>query len=145
MLKVVCLALFVAAVSAGIPYKDCGHSEVTSLEVSGCPSAPCILHKGKETTFTIKYTANQDTAKAEWSLHAIVGGVDMDLSTLIPGFDKDGCKDTPCPIKKGESKTFTYKVVIPAAAPDVEADVKARLIGEKSDLFCGTVHGSIKA
>ncbi|MCX4883201.1 MULTISPECIES: hypothetical protein [unclassified Streptomyces] len=23
----------------------------------------------------------------EWSLHAIVGGLDLDLATLIPGFD----------------------------------------------------------
>ncbi|WP_371580418.1 hypothetical protein [Streptomyces sp. NBC_01314] len=24
----------------------------------------------------------------EWSLHAIVGGLDLDLATLIPGFDR---------------------------------------------------------
>jgi hypothetical protein len=28
MLKVVCLTLFIAAVSAGIPYKDCGINDI---------------------------------------------------------------------------------------------------------------------
>ncbi|CAG2115871.1 unnamed protein product, partial [Medioppia subpectinata] len=85
-----------------------------------------------------------DSAKAEWSLHAIVGGLDLDLATLIPGFDRDGCKDTPCPVKKGDKKKFSYKLTIPGATPTIEADVKARLIGDKGDLFCGTVHGDIK-
>ncbi|CAG2112513.1 unnamed protein product, partial [Medioppia subpectinata] len=66
------------------------------------------------------------------------------LATLIPGFDRDGCKDTPCPVKKGDKKKFSYKLTIPGATPTIEADVKARLIGDKGDLFCGTVHGDIK-
>ncbi|WP_405747308.1 hypothetical protein OG422_29535 [Streptomyces sp. NBC_01525] len=31
-------------------------------------------------------TANPDGPS--WSLHAIVGGLDLDLATLIPGFDR---------------------------------------------------------
>ncbi|CAG2178322.1 unnamed protein product [Oppiella nova] len=145
MLKVVCLTLFIAAVSAGIPYKDCAHSEVIDVAISGCTTSPCTLHKGKEVQIDIQYKANQDTTKATWTLHAILaGGLDLDLSTLIPGFDKDGCHDTPCPVKKGETKKFSYKLTIPEATPTpIEADVKARLIGDSGDLFCGTVHGNI--
>ncbi|CAG2114483.1 unnamed protein product, partial [Medioppia subpectinata] len=97
MLKFACLAVLIVAASAGIPFKDCGHSEVTNVAITGCTTSPCTLHKGKEVTIDIEYTANADSAKAEWSLHAIVGGLDLDLATLIPGFDRDGCKDTPCP------------------------------------------------
>ncbi|CAG2164347.1 unnamed protein product [Oppiella nova] len=146
MLKIVCLALFIAAVSAGIPYKDCGHAEVSNVAITGCTTSPCTLHKGKQVTIDIDFTANQDTDKAEFSLHAIVGGLDLDLSTLIPDFDKvkDGCKDTSCPIKKGETKKFSATITIPGATPTIEADVKARLIGSTGDLFCGSVHGDIK-
>ena len=80
MLKIVCLALFIAAVSAGIPYKDCGmfylasrlnillqwsillqlgHAEVTNVAISGCTTSPCTLHKGKEVTIDIDFTASE--------------------------------------------------------------------------------------
>ncbi|CAG2109860.1 unnamed protein product, partial [Medioppia subpectinata] len=68
------MAVLIVAASAGIPFKDCGHSEVTNVAITGCTTSPCTLHKGKEVTIDIEYTANADSAKAEWSLHAIVGG-----------------------------------------------------------------------
>ncbi|CAG2115339.1 unnamed protein product [Medioppia subpectinata] len=94
----------------------------------------------------IAYNGDQDSTKAAWDLHAILeGGLDLDFSTLILGFDSDGCRDTPCPIKTGETKKFTYRLTIPDSTPtDIKADVKARLIGDYGDLFCGSVNKEIK-
>ncbi|CAG2109724.1 unnamed protein product, partial [Medioppia subpectinata] len=144
MLIPFCLTLFIAAVTAGIPFKDCGQFELKSVEVSGCTTSPCTLHKGNEITININYTASADSIHTTWELHAIVGGLERDLSRLIPKFDSDGCHDTPCPIKKGETKMFTTKLTIPVSTPTpIEGDIIARLLGDKVTVFCGTVHGTI--
>ncbi|XP_054160242.1 mite group 2 allergen Lep d 2-like [Oppia nitens] len=144
MLKFVCLALAVAVVSAGLPYKDCANKEVTNVEITGCTTSPCTLHKNQKITITIDYVGNQDTSKADWDLVAKVGELEFDLAALIPGFDKDGCHSQKCPVKKGDKVTFKYDITIPGATPEIEAEVKAVLKGEKGDLFCGTVRGNIK-
>ncbi|CAG2180525.1 unnamed protein product [Oppiella nova] len=92
----------------------------------------------------LDFKIDQYSTKATWDLHAILaGGIDIDLSKLIPGFDKDGCHDTPCPVKTGETKKFSYNLTIPETTPTIEADIKARLIGDSGDIFCGSVHGHI--
>ncbi|CAG2108690.1 unnamed protein product [Medioppia subpectinata] len=144
MFKMVFLTLIITAVSADIDFKDCGNKEVIKVEVSGCPNNPCIVHKGNAATITITYKANQDSAKAKWDLHAIVEGRDVDMSTLLPDFDKDGCHSTPCPIKKGEMKMFTQKSMVPDSVPDMDAVFKPILVGDNGNLFCVTFNGVIK-
>ncbi|CAG2110887.1 unnamed protein product, partial [Medioppia subpectinata] len=144
MFKIGCFVLLITAVSAWPPPIDCGHAEITNIDITGCTTIPCTFHKGKEVTIDIDYIANQNSTKSEFSFHAIVGGLDLDLSTLIPGFDSDGCHDTHCPIKKGGKKQFSYNLTIPMAAPTIEAEAKLRLIGDKGDLFCTTLYGVIK-
>ncbi|XP_054154518.1 mite group 2 allergen Lep d 2-like [Oppia nitens] len=141
MLRFVCLSLLVALVaSKGIPYKDCGHHEVTDFEITGCTTNPCTLHKGQEITITIEFIANQNSQKAEIDLVAKVG----DIEVPVPGVDKNACNHMPCPVKKGDTVTLKYKATIPKNAPTIEADVTARLKGENGDLVCGIVHGDIK-
>ncbi|CAG2107568.1 unnamed protein product [Medioppia subpectinata] len=141
MLITFCLTLFIATVTAGIPFKDCGQSELRSVEVSGCTTSPCTLHKGNEITININYTASANSIHTTWELHAIVGGLERDLGRLIPKFDSDGCHDTPCPIRKGVTNMFTTKLTIPVSTPTpIEGDIIARLLGDKVTVFCGTVH-----
>ncbi|CAG2102082.1 unnamed protein product [Medioppia subpectinata] len=116
-------------VKAGIQYTDCGHGEITSLQISGCTASPCLFTRGTDVTINIAYTANQNSTTAIWYLHAIVGVLDLDLADLIPGFDSNGCHDTPCPVTIGQNKQFTYKLNIPSTFPaPLQATLKARLI-----------------
>ncbi|CAG2113082.1 unnamed protein product [Medioppia subpectinata] len=145
MLKLVYLTLIISAVSANIDFKDCGNSEMIKIEINGCSGSPCVIHKGVETLFTFTYKANQASVKAIWNLHAIVGGQDIDMATMVPGFDPNGCHTTPCPIAKGEVKKLVYKSTIPEYVPNVDTLFKPRLIGDNGDLFCATFEAILKA
>jgi hypothetical protein len=85
MLRFLCFTLLASLVSAGvITFKDCGqfytlkiqlitfwncffkifysnvgHAEVKSVEVSSCSSSPCTLHKGKDVTLNVHFTASK--------------------------------------------------------------------------------------
>ncbi|CAG2106749.1 unnamed protein product [Medioppia subpectinata] len=145
MLRIVCLLVLAVCVSA-ISFKDCGHAEVTKLDVSGCTgSGPCVLHKNTNISVTINFKANQKTSHAKWYLHAKIGGVDTDLTALLPGVDLDACHSTSCPINSGDTKQVVFKFTIPKEAPVVsDVDVTTKLIGDAGDLLCTVTHGDVK-
>ncbi|XP_054160270.1 mite group 2 allergen Gly d 2.02-like [Oppia nitens] len=145
MLRLFTLILCLGLTLASVPYKDCGKKEVTNVEITGCSGEPCVFVKGNKITLSVDFTANQDSDKAEFSLIASHGGVDIDMSTLIKDFDKNGCHSTTCPIKKGAKQSFKYDIVVPISVPDIEVDLKAQLKGNSDELFCGSIHSLIKS
>ncbi|CAG2106493.1 unnamed protein product [Medioppia subpectinata] len=128
MLRIVCLLVLAVSVSA-ISFKDCGHAEVTKLDVTGCTGSGPY----------------QKTSHAKWYLHAKIGGVDTDLTALLPGSDLDACHSTSCPINSGDTKQVVFKFTIPKEAPVVsDVDVTTKLIGDAGDLLCTVTHGDVK-
>nr|CAD32313.1 Lep D 2 precursor [Lepidoglyphus destructor] len=141
MMKFIALFALVAVASAGkMTFKDCGHGEVTELDITGCSGDTCVIHRGEKMTLEAKFAANQDTAKVTIKVLTKVAGTTIQ----VPGLETDGCKFIKCPVKKGEALDFIYSGTIPAITPKVKADVTAELIGDHGVMACGTVHGQVE-
>ncbi|KAL3308214.1 Phosphatidylglycerol/phosphatidylinositol transfer protein [Cichlidogyrus casuarinus] len=93
-------------------FYDCGsmYSKVHSVKVSPCHSEPCTLVRGKNSTFTIKFTPSQDinSGHAEfYTFSQIPIAIDLPDNSLCPHVNKG------CPVKKHHKHTFTMNVPIP--------------------------------
>nr|CAD32314.1 Lep D 2 precursor [Lepidoglyphus destructor] len=141
MMKFIALFALVAVASAGkMTFKDCGHGEVTELDISGCSGDTCVIHRGQKMTLDAKFAANQDTNKVTIKVLAKVAGTTIQ----VPGLETDGCKVLKCPIKKGEALDFNYGMTIPAITPKIKVDVTAELVGDHGVMACGTIHGQVE-
>nr|ABU97461.1 group 2 allergen Ale o 2 [Aleuroglyphus ovatus] len=141
MLKFAVLALFVAVVAAGdFKFSDCGHGEVTKLDLSDCSGSHCVIHKGKEFKMSADFVANQSSEKVEIKIIAKVNGLEIP----VPGVESNGCNHMKCPVTKGQKYTFNYGISIPKLLPNIKALVTAKLIGDHGVLACLIVDGEIK-
>ena len=61
MLRIAFFAALVALSSAALKFSDCGNGEVIDVKVTNCDGATCTLHKGKEVTITVDFTASEFT------------------------------------------------------------------------------------
>nr|ABG76188.1 group 2 allergen Blo t 2 isoform 4 [Blomia tropicalis] len=142
MFKFICLALLVSYAAAGdVKFTDCAHGEVTSLDLSGCSGDHCIIHKGKSFTLKTFFIANQDSEKLEIKISAIMNNIEVP----VPGVDKDGCKHTTCPLKKGQKYELDYSLIIPTILPNLKTVTTASLVGDHGVVACGKVNTEVVA
>ncbi|OTF82928.1 Group 2 mite allergen-like protein (lipid binding protein) [Euroglyphus maynei] len=141
MIKFLCIfALTFAVASAGkVKFVDCGHNEVSSLDVSGCEGDYCVLHKGKPLSLDMKCTSNQDSEHLKVVISAEVDGIEIE----VPGFDQDGCHYVQCPVHKGQQYDVKYTYNVPAILPNIKAELTAKVIGDSGLLGCLKIKGEI--
>nr|ABG76192.1 group 2 allergen Blo t 2 isoform 8 [Blomia tropicalis] len=140
MFKFICLALLVSYATAGdVKFTDCAHGEVTSLDLSRCSGDHCTIHKGKSFTLKTFFIANQDSEKLEIKISATMNGIEVP----VPGVDKDGCKHTTCPLKKGQKYELDYSLIIPTVLPNVKTVTTASLVGDHGVVACGKVNTEV--
>lgn len=113
---------------------------MTKVDISDCSGDTCVIHKGKDLVFDAFFTANQDTAKADIKLTAMVNGLELQ----VPGVESNACNHMKCPIKKGDVTEFKYSINVPRLLPDVKAEVTAQLVGEQGVLACIKIKGELK-
>ncbi|CAG2174288.1 unnamed protein product [Oppiella nova] len=123
------------------PYRDCGYHDVTNVEIVGCPRAAqrCTLDRGGEKILNITYDSEYSVEKAQITLIAHVGKEEIDLSHEIPGFQRDGCKATTCPIKYGEEAVFSDTLKIGDRYPSGDFELQVLLIGDNNVIFCNVI------
>ena len=115
------------------------HGEVTSLDLSGCSGDHCKIHKGKSFTLKTFFIANQDSEKLEIKISATMNNMEVP----VPGVDKDGCKHTTCPLKKGQKYELDYSLIIPTILPNVKTVTTASLVGDHGVVACGKVNTEV--
>lgn len=110
-------------------YSDCG-SEVgtlTSLVVEGCDEAAprCILKRNTNASIQITFTPKQDTSAVNAVVHGIILGVPAPFILDNP----DGCVNCgmECPLRTGQTYTYTAVLPILKKYPRVTVDVKWEL------------------
>ncbi|XP_017461212.1 PREDICTED: mite group 2 allergen Tyr p 2-like [Rhagoletis zephyria] len=141
-MKFLILFALVAVAAAGeVKFHDCGHNEITKVEVDGCSGELCTLHKSKPVHLKSTFTANQDTTKIELKITGKLNGIEV----AVPGVETDGCKIVKCPLKKGQTVPFEYTFTIPAIVPAVpDTMVTLKAVGDHGVLACASVHNKIE-
>nr|QAX87813.1 NPC2-4 [Pardosa pseudoannulata] len=127
-----------AAYSLASPYEDCGSDsgQVSAVEVSDCADGQdtCTLKKGTQAQITIKFNSKTDTKSLKAVVHGVISGVPIPFPLPNP----DACKaGVSCPVKSGESYTYSDKLDIKTSYPPVSVKVRYELKGENDDdLVC---------
>ena len=115
------------------------HGEVTSLDLSGCSGDHCIIHKRKSFTLKTFFIANQDSERLEVKISHIINGYEIP----VPGVDKDGCKHTTCPLKKGQKYELDYSLIISNFLTSLKTVTIVSLVGDHGVVACGKVNTEI--
>ncbi|CAL1285799.1 unnamed protein product [Larinioides sclopetarius] len=136
---VACIALFVLAVHvSGTKFTDCGSQtgQVASVQVSDCPDSAdkCILKKGTTKSITINFTSKGASNSAKAVVHGVIAGVPLPFSLKNP----DGCKSgIACPVKNGESYTYTNQLPIRRSYPALGVTVRWEIQDDNGgDIVC---------
>nr|QAX87815.1 NPC2-6 [Pardosa pseudoannulata] len=127
-----------AACSFASPYEDCGSDsgQVTAVEVSGCDDGQesCTLKRGTNAQITIKFNSKTDTKSLTGVVHGLVAGIPVPFPLPNPNACKAGVS---CPVKSGQSYTYSDKLEIKTIYPPLSLKVRYELRGEKNDdLVC---------
>lgn len=133
------ISLFLAITLVFATPSDCG-SEVgtlTSIVVEGCKDeAPrCILKRNTNASIQITFSPKEDVEAVNAVVHGIILGVPAPFNLDNP----DGCIDSgmECPLKAGQSYTYTAELPILKKYPRVTVDVKWQLQdSNEKDLVC---------
>nr|CAH7745146.1 unnamed protein product [Callosobruchus chinensis]CAH7753766.1 unnamed protein product [Callosobruchus chinensis] len=126
-------------------YTDCG-SEVGTIgdvKVSDCVEPKrCILKRNTNVTLEITFTPKIDSDTLKAVVHGEILGVPMPFDLPNP----DGCKDSglTCPIKAGQTYTYTAALPISVNYPRVTVDVKWELqLSNGEDAVCAKIPAKI--
>ncbi|KAI8115261.1 hypothetical protein FF38_00563 [Lucilia cuprina] len=108
-------ALMACVLSETINFKPCAVNDcdISEVNVEPCardnPNAMCKLRRRKPSKMEFTFTPNFDADTLEASLVNVKdGGNELPLVTM----DKDACKYTKCPVKSGESQTYSVNIPI---------------------------------
>ncbi|XP_064471602.1 mite group 2 allergen Gly d 2.02-like [Ornithodoros turicata] len=128
------LTIILLSEARDIKIEKCGGGDVKRVDMTPCDAEPCAVKRGDVAVINIPFTSNQDTTSVKVGISAKLKNVELPL----PGADSDGCKNKglTCPLKKGSSNAFTYKLKIQPFYPKINATAKLHLAGINGDLFC---------
>lgn len=130
------LAASAAVLAEPVKFLDCGSKDANIIEVNvtPCPSQPCILRKGESysvnVTFSSKIDSNSSVAK-------VYGDV-FHVPVPFPLNQTDGCKSgINCPIQKNHSYSYLNKLPVKSEYPSIKLVVEWILLDDKQQmLFC---------
>ncbi|XP_007252570.2 NPC intracellular cholesterol transporter 2 [Astyanax mexicanus] len=119
-----------------VKFADCGSVEgkVSQVDISPCPTQPCVLHKGKSYTVNVTFSSDVDSQTSKALVHGVIAGVPVPYP--IP--EEDGCKSgIKCPIQKQKSYSYINELPVKAEYPSIKVVVEWELRDDSSkDLFC---------
>lgn len=130
------------AVSAyATTFDDCGSEggQVSSVEVTNCPDGEdeCVLKRGTQAGITINFTSKEEAKSLKAVVHGVIASVPMPFPLPQP----DACKSgVSCPLKNGQSYTYSNSLNIRSAYPAIPVTVKWELQDENNkDVVCVTI------
>uniref|UniRef100_A0A4Q8K464 U35-Deinotoxin-Dsu1b_1 n=1 Tax=Deinopis subrufa TaxID=1905329 RepID=A0A4Q8K464_DEISU len=142
----VCVVLSLLAVSVhATSFTDCGSKtgQVTSVSVTGCPDGQsvCNLKRGTEAGITIVFGSKSDSSSLKAVVHGVISGVPLPFH--LP--QSDACKGgVSCPLKNGQSYTYSNSLNIRNSYPAVSVTVRWQLKDSNSnDVVCLAIASKI--
>ena len=128
------------AVGNPIKYQYCEgmkfQGEVSSVDISPCPSQPCVLHKGTKVTATIKFTPFVTVTNGTLEVDGIIGGK---FKVKFPLPNPDACKghNLVCPLKAGKAYTLIGTLYVNKIYPNTPLDAQMIFkLPEDKYLYC---------
>jgi len=113
-----------------ITYKDCrrdhGHAHAMDVQMSPCPSMPCVFEKGMNVNVTISFTAQHDSPTLAAKVYGIILG--LDIPYPLPQGDACQNSNIQCPIVKGQRYTYHGTFPVLEAYPKIDVLVRWKLI-----------------
>ena len=140
-LTLFCLLAFTSTLAAGNPieFKSCSgmklEGEVLSVDISPCPSQPCVFHKGTNVTATIKFIPSVTVTSGTLKVYGIVGGIRLKFPLPNP----DACKghNLVCPLKAGKAYTLIGTLYVNKIYPNTPLDAQMIFkLPEDKYLYC---------
>uniref|UniRef100_A0A4W3I6I8 NPC intracellular cholesterol transporter 2 n=1 Tax=Callorhinchus milii TaxID=7868 RepID=A0A4W3I6I8_CALMI len=107
---------------------------ISIVDVSPCPSQPCVLHKGQTYKVNVTFTSKA----ASQTSKAVVHGVLAKLPIPFPIPNNDGCKSgIVCPIKKDQKYNYINALPVKSDYPSIKLLVQWELKDDAGqDFFC---------
>ena len=111
-----CLLVLCSTLAAGtiIKFGNCtdvtaAEGELISVDLTPCPSEPCVFHRGTNVTATIKFSPDSMVTDGTLEVFGIVAGI----KTPFPLDNPDACKNhgLVCPLKSGV--TYSLEITLP--------------------------------
>merc|ERR1719385_502665 len=120
-----------------------GH--ITRINVGGCTSVPCVKHIGETFTTDVEFVSDIDFNTG----HCTMDGYLVDFETSVPFAPlslKNTCAYMTCPVRRGNTSTFSQPFYVSPAYPKVLVIAKWKLFNERGDLIvCYTVPMQVAA
>ncbi|XP_063146179.1 NPC intracellular cholesterol transporter 2 [Candoia aspera] len=130
------LAVGSGVLAEPLKFLDCGSKDGNILEVNvtPCPTEPCLLHKGVAYTVNVTFSSKIDSQGSK----AKVYGEMLHVDIPFPLEESDGCKSgIKCPIQKDHSYSYLNKLPVKSEYPSVKLIVKWELYDDQEGLlFC---------
>ncbi|KAL8602649.1 hypothetical protein ACOMHN_029971 [Nucella lapillus] len=113
-----CLAIAAADI---VKFKDCGSvsGTIKSVDITPCPTEPCLFQRTKTINVTVDYTANTNITSAITKVYGYILGVKVPFP--VPS---DACKNMTCPVAQGSAITYKNSVYIKSEYPSVSVVVQ---------------------
>ncbi|XP_020649535.2 NPC intracellular cholesterol transporter 2 [Pogona vitticeps] len=130
------LAACSAVLAEPIRFVDCGSKDgsITEVNVTPCPSEPCVLHKGDSYSVNVTFSSKIDSQGSQAKVYGEMLHVDIPFPLDQP----DGCKSgISCPIQKDHSYSYLNKLPVKSEYPSIKLVVKWELLDDQGQpLFC---------
>ncbi|BFZ07973.1 hypothetical protein BsWGS_11011 [Bradybaena similaris] len=137
--------LLIVSVEA-IDFKDCPQSQgvtghATSVDLTPCSAQPCNFKHGQTVNVKITFTAGNDSP----SLNSTVYGYVLGIPVAFPLPNDNACINSGimCPIKKGQTYTYSASFDTKPSYPEITLVVMWKLEGAGSNEVCFTFPMSI--
>ena len=139
---VCCLLVLCSTLAAGTiitvekcPKVEAVEGKLISVDLTPCPSQPCVFHRGTNVSATIKFSPDLMVPDGTLEVFGIIGGIQEPFPLVNP----DACKDhgLVCPLKSGVPYGLEINLPIKPYYPTIQ--LVARMDFKLSDgkyLFC---------
>ncbi|CAH1159920.1 unnamed protein product [Phaedon cochleariae] len=140
---VLLLSLGVYCYAADI--EDCGSAvgSIVKVDIAGCgDKARCPLKRNTNATMNIDFKSNVDSS----NVTAVVYGIVLGIKTSFALPNPNGCVDSgiSCPIKAGETYTYSTTLPVESSYPRVTVTIQWELqTDDGSDLICAKIPAKI--
>uniref|UniRef100_A0A8C4VMT9 NPC intracellular cholesterol transporter 2 n=1 Tax=Gopherus evgoodei TaxID=1825980 RepID=A0A8C4VMT9_9SAUR len=107
---------------------------ITEVNVSPCPTQPCLLQKGTSYSVNVTFSSKIDSQGSKAKVYGEILHVDVPFPIPEP----DGCKSgIQCPIEKGHSYSYLNKLPVKSEYPSIKLIVQWELIDDQGQMiFC---------
>ncbi|XP_053132917.1 NPC intracellular cholesterol transporter 2 [Hemicordylus capensis] len=130
------LASSSAVLGESLKFVDCGSKDgnIVEVNVSPCPTEPCLLHKGESYSVNVTFSSKIQSKGSQ----AKVYGEMLHVDIPFPLEQSDGCKSgINCPIEIGHSYSYLNKLPVKSDYPSLKLIVKWTLLDDQGEmLFC---------